>query len=458
MAKKICKNGVCRIVKDPPKKVNPVAKPVPQQAAPFRQDSIPVVPQAHEVAAANQQGPVLPQNISPATVNPAQVNQARPQPRAPLMNLKKGNYKSSPYKRNTQAGQNMVGGAVVGAGQGAQFGPKGMAIGAGLGAGGGLLASLKDALINRQVKQNVRELNKLLFLPNKNDPRIAQRITQLQAKMNELAPGMLAPGQEHLPIEQQHEILASSVDAANARGSTANYQGKGSPGSSGVRGVGGADGGVLQLPNFTQEQMGLQNELINRIGQNQADFAPIADTEYRRYQEELLPQIAQQYFGNNPDSFSGTYPRALGRGAEGLAERLTAMQSQFNAQKENNYLRGALQPAFGNLYIPGAGQQQQQPSFWQNLLTSAAPGAMKGFGEAAKQYGEGNFKWNAPQSVEGKQVEEASQQPQRAAAAQSPYLPIAPLSQSQVGAQDILQQQLMKQAETGNYTLGGRKR
>jgi hypothetical protein len=453
MAKKICKNGVCRIVKDPPKKAAPVANNPP----PFRQANVPVVPQAQEVAAAAQQGPVLPANINPAQVNPAQVNAQRPAPRAPLMNPQKGNYKSSPYKRNTQAGQNMAGGAMVGAGQGAQFGPKGAVIGATVGAGGGLLASLKDALINRQVKQNVRELNKLLFLPNKNDPRVAQRITQLQAKMNELAPGMLAPGQEHLPVEQQHEILAGSVDAANARGSTANYQGKGAPGSAGMRGAGGADGGVLQLPNFTQEQMGLQNELINRIGQNKADFGPIADTEYRRYQEELLPQIAQQYFGNNPDSFSGTYPRALGRGAEGLAERLSAMQQQFNAQREDSYLKGALQPAFGNLYIPGAGQQQQQPSFWQNLLTSAAPGAMKGFGEAAKQYGEGNFQWNKPQAVEGKPIEDVSQQQQRVPF-QAPYSPIAPLSQSQVGAQDILQQQLMKQAESGNYSLGGRKR
>ena len=451
--KKICKNGVCRIVNVPAKNASPAAQPV--AAAPAPVSTPPVVMTADQAMEAANQGPVLPNQLTnPGQFSPAQMAQSPLSAlESPLMNPDKGNYKSSPYKRSSHGMENIGGGAIVGAGQGGNFGPKGAAIGAAVGAGGGIMATLKNALINKEVKKHVKLLNKYLLRDNPNDAETQRKILKSQAFLNEVSPGRLAPGQEHLPIEQQHEIVNRSIKAANLRGSEAQYPGKGAPGSEGS-GVGGAAGNTMQFPNFTTQQMGLQNNLIDRVMQDRSNFDPIAQTEMRRFQEETLPGIAEQQFGKNPQSYGSSYPRELGRGAEGLAERLASMRSQFEGQKEHGYLQSAMAPAFNNLYT-NRQQQQEQPSFWQNLVTSAMPGAMRGFGQMAQGLAnpQQQQQQGGVQKSEGQPISNSSPLPR--SMYDIPSRQVFPLSQSAVKGQDVQQQALMKEFEKGNKRLGG---
>lgn len=481
-----CKGGSCKVNKLSGPRLNARLAAARQAQAPA---AAPVNMPASQNQGVSMAGPVLPpnlvnQSINPAVINPASISNGpvRNPLAAPLMNLQKGNYKSSPYMRKSHGPENIVGSTLKGAEYGSAFGPEGLATGAGAGLIFGLSASAKDWGINLKVKKAVKRLNDLLFRPNQNDPEVQRKILKYQSQLNEIAPGMLAPGQERLPVEQQQQIVDRSVEAAKARGSEApslqqylqnNVNGGGSGG--------GSNGNhTLQFPNFTAQQVGLQNELINRIGQNKAEFEPIAQQELRRYKEETLPHIAEQYFGNNPDSFGSAYPSALGKSAASLGERLAGMKSQYEAQREHGYMQGALQPAFGNVFIPGvngssSGGSKRDNSFvgkmtsgWQDSIPKLVDTFSGMWKEHKEKKAEAAEKAKANDASPDTGIMPSAARMMQGAEmtpvnpSYSPYLqnPNQPsqLSQQNLAARDPLQQLLMKQNEDRNNMLGGRTR
>lgn len=485
MAKKRkCKGGICAVKQLEQRKKMAAPNPSPN----LQKLNTPVnQTQPTSALPALSQAPA----IAPAAITPAVINQpgSNPlqEPSSPIKDPKTGRYKSSPYMRASFAAQPLEG-AIVGALEGAEKGTSGeersaaaRAISAAIGATGSALANsataLKNWSINNKIKYYVRALNKYLKEPNQSDPTLQAKIKKAQMRMNELAPGMLAPGQEELPLEERNSIINQSVNAANRRGSEANYPGKGSPvdfgpgnnaiGQPGF--AGGAGGGrdeVLQLPNFTREQIGLQNELIGRILENKADFGPIAQAEKSRFFQETAPALAEQYFGRNPNSFSGAYPEALGRAGANLGERLAALQAQFNAGKESNYLRGALQPAFGNIFLPatqqgGSGNNRANDYSFKNTLDRLAPALTAASGTYGRELGDylSNKIANRtqPQTVQGTPISDEIRQPNFGRAPwERQQAPLSNLAPTNMYPNMTPLDQLFRQStEARNKRLGG---
>lgn len=132
-----------------------------------------------------------------------------------------------------------------------------------------------------------------------------------------------------------------------------------------------------QVPLFTPNQQAYQNETIQRLRENRADFGPIRNEELRRFHEETAPQIAEQYFGRNPNSFGSAYPEALGRGGALLGSKLASAQAQFEAEREQRQQQVAIQPSYTSVQHP------RESGFGENLATSFTGAAAQALAKGA---------------------------------------------------------------------------
>jgi hypothetical protein len=106
----------------------------------------------------------------------------------------------------------------------------------------------------------------------------------------------------------------------------------------------------------------------SNLSNNPADFQAFAAPEMRRFNEEIIPGISEQFAGMGAGglSSSGFRNAAVNAGTD-LSERLGALRAQLrqqSAQGLQNFAQGGLNPSFNeNIY------QKGQPG----LLDTAAP-------------------------------------------------------------------------------------
>lgn len=126
----------------------------------------------------------------------------------------------------------------------------------------------------------------------------------------------------------------------------------------------------------------------NNLSDNSADFNAFAAPEIRRYNEDIIPGLSEQFagMGSGGLSSSGFRNAAVGAGTD-LSERLGAIRANLRQQSAQG-LMGIGQQAL-NPYTSNMETQESSPGF----LASAAPG----IAEAATSYW-GN-KWKNGNSV-----------------------------------------------------------
>ncbi len=150
-----------------------------------------------------------------------------------------------------------------------------------------------------------------------------------------------------------------------------------------------------QVSNLTHSQLGIQNQLQGAakrrgaggafgtsadyyrdlLGNNSEDFNAFQAPELRRFNEQIIPDLAEQFagFGAGSLSSSGFRNAAVGAGAD-LSERLGAIRAalrQQGAQGLNQIGQQAL--------TPHAQYQTTQPGS-EGLLSSIAPSIGTGIG------------------------------------------------------------------------------
>lgn len=113
-------------------------------------------------------------------------------------------------------------------------------------------------------------------------------------------------------------------------------------------------------------QMGLQG-----LQQNPLNFAPIEQRELSRFQQEVVPGLAERFtsLGSGAQG-SSAFRGALSQGASDLGERLAGLRSQFALQSQaplQNLLNLGTQQRFQQQFIPGS------PSGLSSLLSSILP-------------------------------------------------------------------------------------
>ena len=160
-----------------------------------------------------------------------------------------------------------------------------------------------------------------------------------------------------------------------------------------------------QVPLLTPQQQLYQEKTINDLLRNPADFGAIRQNEIRRFKEETAPELAHQYFGRNPNSIGSAYPEALGRGGANLSQKLAAMQSQFEAEREGRRMNIATQPSFTTVKNPREPGFAEE--FLKNSLAQGGSSMVEGIGNwIGNKFGQ--QKTNVPQP---QQPQQPQQQP-----------------------------------------------
>lgn len=130
---------------------------------------------------------------------------------------------------------------------------------------------------------------------------------------------------------------------------------------------------AVQSPLYSAEVDALQKEL-GQMGMGtlknlpSADFGPIEADYTRQYNEQVIPQLMEQFVGSAPGGMrTSGFKQALGAAGTGLQSKLAAMKQQFNVQR-----RGQEQAYGLNLLQPGM-RQQFQTDFLQPQPHDLAP-------------------------------------------------------------------------------------
>ena len=110
----------------------------------------------------------------------------------------------------------------------------------------------------------------------------------------------------------------------------------------------GTPGNVKQYPTQTPQGMQLLNQLMGQGMQN-TDFNGIQDMYMKKFYEEIIPQLSDQWSSQGDERGSSAFQSSLGRAGGDLASRLAAMRSQYGLQQSQL----GLQPQFENAYHPG---------------------------------------------------------------------------------------------------------
>lgn len=185
----------------------------------------------------------------------------------------------------------------------------------------------------------------------------------------------------------------------------------------------GSKGKYKQISNLTPEQQKAQSQYVGGAGPafndlysyygglmsgTGADFNAFAAPEMRRFNEQIIPGLSEQFagMGSGALSSSGFRNSAVSAGAD-LSERLGAIRAQLRqqgAQGLQNLAQGAMQPTVQNVY------QAPQPGFLEQVAPAVAGAALNyalpGSGtlfqgltaNAGKKSPYGNYKYNQPLS------------------------------------------------------------
>lgn len=132
-------------------------------------------------------------------------------------------------------------------------------------------------------------------------------------------------------------------------------------------------------PRFNPEIQSALSQLLQRglagTQEGQGGFAPIAERETRRFQEETVPSIAERFTTLGAQGSSG-FADALSRGGTQLGTNLAALGSQHELQRQNQFMQ-----------MLGMGTQQQEDTIFtpgqQGLFGAMAPGLGTGLGALA---------------------------------------------------------------------------
>lgn len=163
----------------------------------------------------------------------------------------------------------------------------------------------------------------------------------------------------------------------------------------------GNKGGFEQRNMLSPDQMGLQNQLMGAgmgrgaggafgeaadyyrglLGNDSKDFDMFAAPEMRRYREQTIPDLAEQFAGMGSGNLgsSGFQNSAVSSGTD-LAERLGSIRAQLRqqgAQGLQNIGQMGLQPYMQNIYRPSQ----------QGALPGIVGGLSQGIGTALSGLG-----------------------------------------------------------------------
>lgn len=148
-----------------------------------------------------------------------------------------------------------------------------------------------------------------------------------------------------------------------------------------------------QVSTLSPQQQSLQNQLMqmlqggglnqlqqyygNILGDDEESFNQFAAPEMRRFQQEIVPSLANQFagMGSGALSSSGFRNAAVGAGAD-LGERIAQLRANLRqnaAQGIQSMYGQAQQPSIQNVFRP------QQPGFLQSSM-GALGGALGSFG------------------------------------------------------------------------------
>lgn len=152
-----------------------------------------------------------------------------------------------------------------------------------------------------------------------------------------------------------------------------------------------------QVNPYTKSQMGVQNQLENAaqsrggafnnasnyyndlLSNNSSDMEAFAAPEMRRFNEQIIPDLAEQFAGlgaGGSGLSSSGFQNQLGRAGADLSERLAAMRANLRqnaAQGLQNIGTQALNPYMQNINVPA------QQGLLQTALPAAISGAATGF-------------------------------------------------------------------------------
>ncbi len=168
--------------------------------------------------------------------------------------------------------------------------------------------------------------------------------------------------------------LGSIFGAAGALGGAAAFPGiapfAGAAGGLAGRELGGALGSYFHTP--TPQELAQQAQ-IQRLQQPTPgiNFAPIEQSAMGNFRNRIVPQLAEQYNGQQ-----GAFATAIGQGGSDLAERLAALRSQYDFQgaQMNQNREGMLGSLLSGQQSLGQNQNQfnqmQTQSGLDNLLNS----------------------------------------------------------------------------------------
>lgn len=112
------------------------------------------------------------------------------------------------------------------------------------------------------------------------------------------------------------------------------------------------------------------------LGNNSQDFNAFAAPEMRRFQEQIVPGLAEQFAGMGSGALSSSgFQQALGSAGTDLGERLGAIRAQMRQQAAQG--------------LTGLGQMGLGP-YSENILRPAQPGFLQGVaGGLGKGLGQG---------------------------------------------------------------------
>jgi hypothetical protein len=158
----------------------------------------------------------------------------------------------------------------------------------------------------------------------------------------------------------------------------------------------GSPGHTELSPKLNPQQQQLQSlagtqasSLLQNLGQNKFNFAPIAQQARTNFQTKTIPSIANRFAGLGAQG-SGAYQHALGSAGAGLEEGLAALQAKYDFAQGGQdqqlllaLLSQALQPQQDNIYYPAQGGLAQQ------LLPFLTGGASTGISSLLKLIGLG---------------------------------------------------------------------
>ena len=126
------------------------------------------------------------------------------------------------------------------------------------------------------------------------------------------------------------------------------------------------------VPLLSPQQQAYQNETIEDLRQNNKDwFGPIQKAETTHFQENILPRVQELYGGSTQTGFGSAGPTQTHRAARGLAERLAAMRSNAELQREANKQRVATQQSFAPI------QHGREPGFAEKASSAVAGKALE---------------------------------------------------------------------------------